>query len=622
MSEGEVLLCSVLLPRLLWPCPSGGGVGMRKFLVVFVLAAVALCYANDTKVSPDLKNVTTPSATVVVQYNQPPSLLDLQFLLGLAGSILNGLPLVNGVVANLPIANILTLSNQANVKYISLDRPFRPSLSNAAPAVNAFAAWQSGYTGAGVGVALIDSGVFNHPDLKGGAFGGSRVVWNQSFVPGNGSASDQYGHGTHIAGLIAGNGASSTGPGYTRTFKGIAPGANIINLRVLDQNGAGTDSAVIAAINTAILLKPLFNIRVINLSLGRPVYESYTLDPVCQAVEAAWQNGIVVVVAAGNDGRYLATNGYGTINSPGNDPYVITVGAMKPMGTPTRNDDVMASYSSKGPSVIDHVVKPDLVAPGNLLVSLEEAGTLYQAYPGNRVPYSYYMSAGSSAPSTNYFTLSGTSMAAGVVSGVVADLLQKSPKLTPDQVKARLMKTAWKSLPAYSSTTDPTTGITYTDQDDIFTVGAGYVDVEAALASTDVASGRAKSPNATYDPKSGNVYLASDPSAIWGNSAMWGNSAVWGSSQFVTSNSAMWGIVPCGVIAPCGGTAPQTASGQSGREAPCGGQRDVGIQCHVGQQRNRRRTITAYDYRLVMTEGNPDYPGCPPNNCSQARVES
>jgi serine protease AprX len=220
-------------------------------------------------------------------------------------------------------------------KYISLDRSLEPSLSNAARAVNAFSAWQSGYTGAGVGVALIDSGVFNHPDLRGGFLGGSRVVWNQSFVPGNGSASDQYAHGTHIAGLIAGDGASSTGRPYTRTFKGIAPGANPINLRVLDQNGAGSDRAVIAAINAAILLQPLFNIRVINLSLGRPVYESYQLDPVCQAVEAAWRAGMVVVVAAGNEGRYQGTNGYGTITSPGNDPYVITVGAMKPMGTPT-----------------------------------------------------------------------------------------------------------------------------------------------------------------------------------------------------------------------------------------------------------------------------------------------
>ena len=228
------------------------------------------------------------------------------------------------------------------------------------------------------------------------------MVYNQSFVSGTWSATDQYGHGTHIAGLIAGDGASSKGSKYSRTFEGIAPGANLINLRVLDQNGAGTDSAVIAAIAQAITLKGLFNIRVINLSLGRPVYESYKLDPVCQAVEAAWKNGIVVVVAAGNDGRYQPTNGYATINSPGNDPYVLTVGAMKPMGTPTRNDDLIASYSSKGPTAIDHIVKPDLVAPGNLLVSLEAPGsTLYNEYPGNRVPYSYYVNGGSSASSSS-----------------------------------------------------------------------------------------------------------------------------------------------------------------------------------------------------------------------------
>src|SRR5208283_1699143 len=247
-------------------------------------------------------------------------------------------------------------------------------------------------------------------------------------------ASDQFGHGTHVAGLIAGDGLISTGPFFTKTFKGIAPGANIVNLRVLDQNGAGTDSLVIAAINQAIALKSTYNVRVINLSLGRAVYESYKLDPLCQAVEQAWKNGIVVVVAAGNNGRYQPTDGYATITSPGNDPYAITVGAMKTMGTPTRVDDLIASYSSKGPTVIDAIAKPDIVAPGNLLVSLEAQGsTLYSEYPGNQVPYSYYVNGGSTASSSSYFTLSGTSMAAGVVSGVVADLLQKSPNLTPDQ---------------------------------------------------------------------------------------------------------------------------------------------------------------------------------------------
>jgi serine protease AprX len=315
---------------------------MKKFLLILLMLTGTLAYANQSKLSPDLQAATAPSVRVVVQYNQAPGLLDLN-LLGTLGSILNSLPLVNAVAAELPLANVLTLSNQANVKYISLDRVLAPNLSNAAPAINAYAAWQSGYTGAGIGVALLDSGVSSHPDLNGGFLGGSRVVWNQSFVSGNPSAADQYGHGTHVAGLIAGDGKSSSGSKYSRTFEGIAPGANLVNLRVLDQNGEGNDSTVIAAIATAITLKPLFNIRVMNLSLGREVYESYKLDPLCQAVEAAWKNGIVVVVSAGNNGRNVSTDGYGTVTSPGNDPYVITVGAMKPMGTPTRLDDLIAS---------------------------------------------------------------------------------------------------------------------------------------------------------------------------------------------------------------------------------------------------------------------------------------
>src|SRR5260370_7320503 len=124
-------------------------------------------------------------------------------------------------------------------------------------------------------------------------------------------------------------------------------------------------------------------------------------------------------------------------------------------------------------------------------------------------------------------------MATGVVSGVVADLLQKTPSLSADQVKARLMKTAWKSLPAYSSTTDAATGITYTDQDDVFTVGAGYIDVEAALISTDVAKGTAMSPIATFNSTTDQVSMKDDRSAVWNTSSTWSNYAVWGSSQFV-----------------------------------------------------------------------------------------
>lgn len=527
---------------------------MKKCLVMLVLLAVPLAsLADDSKISPDLRgyNSTVP-VQVIVQY-APGTQVNCSGLFGfvgclandilkLGGEILGQLPLVNGVVALLDGTGIVNLSNQSNVVYISADRSLQPLLTNAAAAVNAQTAWQSNYTGTGIGVALIDSGVNNHLDFYTGVLPFSRIAYNQSFVSGNTNAGDQYGHGTHIAGLIAGDGLSSTGILFSKTFKGIAPGAKIVNLRVLDANGSATDSEVIAAINQAISLKSAYNIRVMNLSLGRAVYESYKLDPLCQAVEQAWKKGIVVVVASGNYGRYLPTSGYATVTSPGNDPYVITVGAMKPMGTPDRTDDLIASYSSKGPTVIDHVVKPDIVAPGNLLVSTETPGTtLYNTETSNLVPYSYYMYGGSSSPSAYYFTLSGTSMATGVVSGAVADLLQAQPRLTPDQVKARLMKTAYKTFPQSSSVYDAATGNTYTSQYDVFTVGAGYLDIAAALASTDLASGTAMSPTAVYNSTTGTVYLSSDPSSVWGTSAAWSGPAVWGSSQFLFSNSVMWG---------------------------------------------------------------------------------
>jgi serine protease AprX len=530
----------------------------RNLILVLALLAPLSLFADNSKISPDLQNSTyTGQTQVVIQY-APGTQLSCSGILGLLGCVVNDvlklggailgqLPIVNGLVASLDHNGIVSLSNQSNVVYISKDRPLTPFFDNAAPAVNASAAWQSNYTGAGIGVALIDSGVNTHPDLfTTGLFPTSRVVYNQSFVPGDSSAADAYGHGTHIAGLIAGDGISSTGPLFSQNFKGIAPKANIVNLRVLDANGSATDSTVIAAISKAISLKSKYNIRVINLSLGRAVFESYRQDPLCHAVEQAWKNGIVVVVAAGNNGRYLPTSGYSTVTSPGNDPYVLTVGAMKPMGTPERTDDLIASYSSKGPTMLDHVVKPDVVAPGNLLVSTETSNTtLYNTELNNRVPYSAYIYGGSASPSKFYFELSGTSMATGVVSGAVADLLQARPLMTPDQVKARLMKTASKTFPSTSSVYDPTSGITYTSQYDIFTVGAGYVDLGAALASNELSSGTTMSPTAVYDSNTGNVRLTSDSSSTWGTSQTWSGPAVWGSSQF-TGSSIMWGATTSG----------------------------------------------------------------------------
>lgn len=547
----------------------------RALIVLAVLLAVPVCLvADNSKISPDLQGYNSAGQVQIIVQYAPGTQIScggivallgcaVSDVLNLGGTLLGQLPLVNGVVALLDGNGIVALSNHSNVVYISKDRTVAPFLNNATGAVNAQAAWKSGYTGQGIGVALIDSGVNNHPDLNTtGLLPFSRVIYNQSFVQGSSSAGDQYGHGTHIAGLIAGDGLSSQGILYSKTFTGIAPGANIINLRVLDGNGSSTDSAVIAAIDRAISLKSAYNIRVINLSLGRGVFESYKLDPLCQAVEKAWKSGIVVVVAAGNYGRYQPTSGYATVTSPGNDPYVITVGAMKPMGTPGRSDDLIASYSSKGPTLVDHIVKPDIVAPGNLLVSTETSGTkLYNTETSNLVPYGYYVYGGSSAASKVYFTLSGTSMATGVVSGVVADLLQAHPQLSPDQVKARLMKTAYKTFPSSSSVYDPTSGITYTDQYDVFTVGAGYVDVAAALANTDLATGSAMSPTAVYDSNTGNVYLTSDPSSIWGTSYAWSGPAIWGSNQFVGGSTVMWGTsAPNGSTIMWGTTSPGSST--------------------------------------------------------------
>src|SRR5260370_3298550 len=270
-----------------------------------------------------------------------------------------------------------------------------------------------------------------------------------------------------------------------------------------------------------------------KLESGRSVEESYTVEPLCQDVEAAWNAGIVVVVAAGNYGRNnsAGTYGYGTIAAPGNDPYVITVGAMKTNGTYSTVDDTIATYSSKGPTGYDQIVKPDVVAPGNRVVSDDNmAATLPKNYPANIAHLSYYQTTNVTTLSNQYFTLSGTSMATPVVSGAAALLLQQYPNLTPDQVKARLMKTASKTLPATSTVTDPTTGITYTDYYDIFTVGAGYLNIPAALANNDLASGSAMSPSVTFDPSTNTVYLVEGTSVVWGNSVVWGHSLVSGTT--------------------------------------------------------------------------------------------
>ena len=425
---------------------------MNRRTVFLLIVATGCGWAAGRKVAPDLSRINPDQAVnVIVRYKMRPSARHHQAIERKGGHLRQNLDLVNSGSYTVSASGLQDLANDPDVEYVAPDRPVNATLDYANPAINANLALSYGYNGEGVTVAVIDSGIMDsHPDLM-DAYGRSRVVYSESFNLSEGNDYfDRYGHGTHVAAILGGDASKSSSTLNARTFMGIAPKVRFVNLKVLDRNGVGTDSMVIAAIQRAIALKSTYNIRIINLSLGRPVMESYLEDPLCQAVEQAWKAGIVVIVAAGNEGRNnsMGTQGYGTISSPGNDPYVITVGAMKDMKTLSRGDDQMASYSSKGPTLLDQIAKPDIVAPGNKIIAALPTGlALTNSYPGNKVPLNYYVANGTSQPSDYYFELSGTSMATPMVAGAAALLLDKQPSLTPDQIKAKLMKTASKQFP-------------------------------------------------------------------------------------------------------------------------------------------------------------------------------
>ena len=526
-----------------------------KLQHLFLIAIITLGTAfgqtlvRSAKIAPEFEAVdSNQMVDVLVKYKETPTQFHQSLATRRGGRMVRSLDIIKTHHYRIPAGQLAELAADPLVESIHPDREVKATGTTAQPDYG----WVSllnlpsptsgsgPYDGSGVTVAVIDSGIDDSHDFS----GGDRIVYSQSFVSGDSSTNDAYGHGTHIAGIIGGNGSNSTGSYIVR---GLAPGANIVNLRVLDGNGMSTDSAVIAAIQRAIALKNAgtYNIRIINLSLGRPVTVSYKNDPLCQAVEAAWNNGIVVIVAAGNMGRYPATSGYGTIMSPGNDPYVITVGAINTMATLQRADDKMTSYSSKGPTAIDHVVKPDLVAPGNRILSVRASNSSLV----NQLLSGLYP--------TVYFQLSGTSMAAPMVSGAAALLLQQNRNLTPDQVKAKLMLSASKTIPAavcaaghscptqaYKSTTatDSLLGTTFTTYYDLFTIGAGYLDANAALNNSAVPSGSlsAISPTAVYNSSTGTATIVNGSSVIWGSSATWGSSVIWGTSV-LWGNSVTWG---------------------------------------------------------------------------------
>jgi serine protease AprX len=312
----------------------------------------------------------------------------------------------------LPTGNLQTLYNQTIG-----DLPF----------------WQFGFNGAGVGVGVIDTGIDGDlPDFQGR--NGSRVVASAVINPDATTATDSYGHGTLVAGIIGGNGDARdpSDPDYGQ-YIGVAPNANLVSIKVADEQGNSTVLDVIYGLQFAVDHQQQYNIRVVNMSLDSTTPQSYTTDPLDAAVESAWMHGIVVVVAAGNRGSASDAVQY----SPANDPYAITVGASNEQGSTDPANDTIASWSSRG-TTQDGIQKPDVYAPGTGITSV-------------LAPNSYFSGAcpGCITGNGQYFTASGTSLATPVMTGLVADLLQIHPRLTPDQVKGVLTdpNVATNSLP-------------------------------------------------------------------------------------------------------------------------------------------------------------------------------
>ncbi|MCM3668287.1 S8 family peptidase [Mesobacillus maritimus] len=303
------------------------------------------------------------------------------------------------------------LDNCSHIKKVYYDRKVTALLDTATPAIRADQLQENGLTGKDVTIAIIDTGIYPHQDLQG------RIKGFKDFINDRTDPYDDNGHGTHCAGDAAGNGTASGG-----LYRGPAYEATLVGVKVLDKKGSGSLSTVISGVDWCIQNQESLGIQVLSLSLGSDAVQSAKDDPVVMAVERAWDRGMVVCVAAGNSGPRESS-----IASPGISPKVITVGAANDNDSTTRSDDTVADFSSRGPT-IDGLIKPDLVTPGVNIISL-------------RAPNSFLDKINSAARvDTNYFSLSGTSMATPICAGVVAQMLQNNPNQTPDQIKQQLIR--------------------------------------------------------------------------------------------------------------------------------------------------------------------------------------
>ncbi len=421
-------------------------------LTAGVLTAGLSSTALAAQKSPAKAAASTKTTTVVVMAAPGREAQVQRAAVRLGAKVTHQLGIINGFSARMSAAARVRLMAVPGVVSVTPDSKVKPqsivgslgydptslgSPSSVAQVVGAQSAWASGITGKGVDVAVIDTGVARVPGLSvaGKVVDGPDLSFDQ--VNATGSGVDAYGHGTFMAGIIAGRDATATtsatgcttclnSSGYSDTTKyvGIAPDARVINVKVGAADGATDVSQVIAAIDwvTQHAHDPGMNIRVINLSFGTDSAQAYTIDPLAQAAEQAWKHGVVVVAAAGNEGKSTKS-----LADPAYDPYVLAVGGDDPNGTLATTNDEVPKFAQHGTSART----VDVIAPATHVIGL-------------RVPGSYVdsLSTNTGRVGTRFQLGSGTSEATAVVSGVVALLAQKYPQATPDQIKALLNKTA------------------------------------------------------------------------------------------------------------------------------------------------------------------------------------
>lgn len=357
----------------------------------------------NTKLCPILSakimSQSREEVPVILQFNS--NALNLkENMSSLSSKIKSNLPLIDGFAGYMSTEAIYKIANSPEIEYISFDSEVYALLDIAAPTMEVHFPHDKGFQGEGITVAVIDTGVAPHDDLT---RPNNRIIAFKDFINGKDIPYDDNGHGTHVSGIIAGNGFASKGK-----YIGVAPKANILGIKALDSNGGGSTSDIIAAISYIVETKDKYNTKIINISLGTPANNSCDKDPLCKAVDMAVKAGLIVIAAAGNSGPEE-----GTILSPGISRNVITVGAVDDKRTIDPSDDVIAPFSSRGPT-IEGLMKPDIVAPGVNIKSL------------------------SNTKLDNYSSLSGTSMATPLVSGSVALLLNKYKDISPQETKNRI----------------------------------------------------------------------------------------------------------------------------------------------------------------------------------------